>query len=162
MLAELIWFKSYSIFILQLVSVAYCTVAFIDIVSGSTTSTSHYKWAIILSVLFPPCTLMCSLYYIARVGLSFVLFYFTLLNGLFFEAQIQIYWIGSINVNQWKLKGGVGCPVCSSSISQTIFHNVTGNSYISSPKNHVITCASPGEMYCLSVTLCHFFSNGNL
>ena len=68
------FFKSCSIFILQLGLAPYFTVTIIDMVSGSTTATLHYKLAIILSVLDPPFTLMCSLYYIARVGLSFVLF----------------------------------------------------------------------------------------
>ena len=73
-LAELFWFKSCSIFILQLGLAPYFTVAIIDMVSGSTTATLHYKLAIILSVLDPPFTLMCSVYYIARVGFPFVLF----------------------------------------------------------------------------------------
>ena len=82
-LVELIWFKPYSIFILQLGIAPFFAVIIIDIVSGSAT-TLHYKLAIILSVLDPPFTLMCSLYYIGRVGLPFVLF--KLLNDIFFEA----------------------------------------------------------------------------
>ena len=83
-LAELIWFKPYSIFILQLGFAPFFTVIIIDRVSGPAAATLHYKLAIILSVLDPPFTLMCSLYYIGRVGLPFVLF--KLLSGIFFEA----------------------------------------------------------------------------
>ena len=88
---------------LQVGLAAYIIVTVIDMASVSTTATLHYNLAITFSVLYPPCTLMYSSYYIARVGLPFVLFYFSLLNGIFFEAQIQISWIGRVNVNQWRL-----------------------------------------------------------
>ena len=56
----------------------------VDMVFHLTSAASHYKLAIILSVLDPPCTLMFSLHYIGRVGLPFA--FFELLNGIFFEA----------------------------------------------------------------------------
>ena len=108
-LAELFWFKSCSIFILQLGLAPYFTVAIIDMVSGSTTATLHYKLAIILSVLDPPFTLMCSVYYIARVGFSFILF--EPLSYIFFQALIDISLIGSIIFKQWKLIFSVFPPI---------------------------------------------------
>ena len=108
-LAELFWFKSCSIFILQLGLAPYFTVAIIDMVSGSTTATLHYKLAIILSVLDPPFTLMCSVYYIARVGFSFILF--EPLSYIFFQALIGISLIGSIIFKQWKLIFSVFPPI---------------------------------------------------
>ena len=62
----------------------YSAVTFIDVKFFSTSGTMHYKLAIILSVLDPPCTLMLSLRYIERVGLPFA--FLELLNGVFFKA----------------------------------------------------------------------------
>ena len=67
----------------------YFTVAIIDMVSGSTTATLHYKLTITLSMLCPPCTLTISLYYIARVGMPFVLF--DLLNGIFSRLRSKSF-----------------------------------------------------------------------
>ena len=64
----------------------YGIVAGIDMASSSTTATLHFKLATTLPVLCPPCTLMCSLYYIKRVGLYFILFYLSLLNWICVEA----------------------------------------------------------------------------
>ena len=88
-LAELIWFKLYSIFILQPALVAYLIVYITDMASGSTTATLHYNLTIGLSLLCPSCTLTCSLYYIARVRLSFVLF--DLLNGIFLWLRLRFF-----------------------------------------------------------------------
>ena len=77
-LVKLIWFKSYSIFILQTGYLVYFIMAIIDIGSDSTTDTLHYKLTIILSALWPPCTLTCSFYYIVKVGLPFVFPWLTL------------------------------------------------------------------------------------
>ena len=90
-LAELIWFKSYFIFILQAALMLSITIPL------------YYKLGITLSVLFPPCTLVYCLYCIERVGLHFVSFYLSLLSGIFSEAQTGIFWISSVNFNQWKL-----------------------------------------------------------
>ena len=88
-LAELIWFNLYSIFILQPALVAYLIVYITDMASGSTTATLHYNLTIGLSLLCPSCTLTCSLYYIARVRLPFVLF--DLLNGIFLWLRLRFF-----------------------------------------------------------------------
>ena len=88
-LAELIWFNLYSIFILQPALVAYLIVYITDMASGSATATLHYNLTIGLSLLCPSCTLTCSLYYIARVRLPFVLF--DLLNGIFLWLRLRFF-----------------------------------------------------------------------
>ena len=88
-LVELVFFKLYSIFILQPALVVCCIVAIIDTLSGSNTATLHYKLVIAASMLYPSCTIVCSLYYIARVGLSFVLF--DLLNGIFSWLRLRFF-----------------------------------------------------------------------